>query len=564
MTIAKRHKLDDLAASSPNVELWEDWGDAFAQHAVELSRIRWPSPKYRGKYVEFARDILGINLWSINDVGIVDPESGGQVEICEACATHERVAVASGQKIGKTTVEAVIALCDYCSYNDVRVIMTAVTGYQVDEVFWRELTIRVARAGKCVNCLAADPHDKTIPRPCPHSAFIDGDLGQKARTGLRSGFRQVFGLTANEGEALLGISGENMRFIVDEASGVRDAIMRGLDGNRAGGASFLMFGNPTKNEGYFYDAFHEKSKFWRTFNISSEHNPNAVSGEKLIPGLAQRSYIEERKEEWGEKSPEYVIKIRGRFATHEAGCIFSMHTIGEAERRWHDMVAAGRLFIGVDPAGASGTGDESCFAPRRGKKLLELEATRGLDAKMHLVRILAIIGRHKVPGEMKPVVVIDREGKIGAELYGELNAYLEQHADAFELVAVRASDGAVRQPTIYDRMRDELAANCEGWVREGGALPEDVKLTKELHALRWQQRARDGRLKVTPKDAIKKQLGRSPDRYDALALACWEPLRLREDDDNPAARAAAATAAADEWDEELEVNPYADRFWERR
>lgn len=567
MTIAKRHKLADLSGESQFVTLAEDFVASGRQYLEELSRTQWPSPKYRGRYVEFAHDILGIELWSL-DPSINDPESGGQVEICEACAKYERVAVASGQKIGKTTVEAVIALCDYCSYDDMRVIMTATTGHQVDEVFWRELMIRRTRAGKCVACLKADPYDKTIPRPCPHSAFIDGDMGQKARTGLKSGFREIYGLTANEGEALLGISGANMRFIVDEASGVRDAIMRGLDGNRAGGASFLMFGNPTKNEGYFFDAFHEKSKFWRTFNISSEHNPNALSGEKLVPGLATRAYIDERKEEWGEKSPEFTIKIRGRFAVHEAGCVFSIHAIGEAEARWAETPAEGRLYVGVDPAGPTGSGDESCFVVRRGKKMIEMKTMRGLNDDQHLVQILLLIGKYKIPGEIKPVVVVDRGG-VGLTLCRLLDDHVDRD-DAFELVGLIAQAKAVRQPQIYDRVRDELAANLEVWMREGGAIVTDVKLEKELHALTWSNKT-GGQVKLIPKDAIRKQLGRSPDRYDALALSVWEPLELR-DENNPATRARAdaraeqARTGTEDLDELAELNPYAAgaRFWEGR
>src|SRR5262245_60230637 len=117
MTLAKRHKLDDLAGAAPELTLLDDFVSAAEQRLTTISRIRWPSPVYRGRYVEFARDILGIELWSSEAWGITGPGTGGQVEICKACAEHERVAVASGQKIGKTTVEAVIALCDYCSYD---------------------------------------------------------------------------------------------------------------------------------------------------------------------------------------------------------------------------------------------------------------------------------------------------------------------------------------------------------------------------------------------------------------------------------------------------------------
>lgn len=567
MTLAKRHKLDDLAGDAQLVTLSQDFVASGRQYLEELSRIKWPSPKYRGRYREFARDILGIELWSTRELGIDDLEAAGQVEIAELVAENERVAIAGGQKIGKTTLEAVIALCDFCSYEDMRVILTATTAHQVDSVFWRELSIRVVRSGKCVDCLRDDPHDKTIPRPCPHSARIDGELGGRARTGLRSGFREIFGLTANEGEALLGISGANMRFIVDEAPGVKDPIMRAIDGNRAGDASFLMFGNPTRNDGYFFEAFHEKSAFWVTRHCSSEHTPNVIAGEKLIPGLATRAYIEERKEEWGEKSSEYTIKIKGRFAVHEAGRIFSIHAIGEAETRWNETEGVGRLYLGVDPAGASGTGDESCFTPRRGLKAFEQEVVKGLNTDGHLVRILAILGRERVKGEPKPVVVIDREGKIGSELYGRLSEYVERNPEAFELVAVRASDGAVRNPQTYDRVRDELAANLEGWLRDGGAIPTDIKLEKELHCLKWRQRANDGKLKVTPKDEIRKELGRSPDRYDSLALSCWEPLALR-DEENPAARASAAdTSDDDEGDLDFAagLDPYAAAdFWRGR
>ena len=46
-----------------------------------------------------------------------------------------------------------------------------------------------------------------------------------------------------------------------------------------------------------------------------------------------------------------------------------------------------------------------------------------------------------------------------------------------------------------------------------------------------------GKLKVTPKDLIKKTIGRSPDRFDSLALSVWEPQSLSRSQLTPAARA---------------------------
>ena len=124
-------------------------------------------------------------------------------------------------------------------------------------------------------------------------------------------------------------------------------------------------------------------------------------------------------------------------------------------------------------------------------------------------------------------MVLDREGSVGAAVYGTFKAYLAKYPKAFELVAIRASDRALRQPEIYDRMRDALTANLEHWVRDGGAFFTDPMLKKELHVHVWKQQA-NGRLKVTPKLDVKKEIGRSPDRYDALALSVWEPLSLRQ------------------------------------
>ena len=75
---------------------------------------------------------------------------------------------------------------------------------------------------------------------------------------------------------------------------------------------------------------------------------------------------------------------------------------------------------------------------------------------------------------------------------------------------------------VYDRVRDELTACLSSWLQGGGALPAHGKLAAELHAMEWRQQP-NGKVKVSPKDEVKKILGRSPDHYDALCLAVWGP-----------------------------------------
>ena len=166
---------------------------------------------------------------------------------------------------------------------------------------------------------------------------------------------------------------------------------------------------------------------------------------------------------------------------------------------------------------------------------------------------MATLSRLKVPRET-PVVVFDSENQLGSELRTKLKEYLDRNKGAFEIVPVRASDRAARQPDVYHRMRDALTANLEAWFRDGGAIPEDAKLVAELHAMEWKQQA-NGLLKVTPKDVLKKLIGRSPDRYDALALTCWEPLSLRADVDD-STRARVAESGGEPYERPV-VDPYA-------
>lgn len=491
------------------------------------STITWPNDRYRNDPVAFFREVLGVEPWE------------KQVEICEAVRDHGRVAVASGHKVSKSHTDAGIALWFYCSFEDARVIMSSVTSRQVDQILWRELRMMFSRA--------VQP--------------IDGEMHELARSGLKSkDFREIVGFTAKEAEAVAGISGRNLLYILDEASGIPDLIFEAIEGNRAGGARILMTSNPTRTEGEFFDAFHEKKDFYKTLQVSSEDTPNVRAGRTVIAGLATREWVEEKKLEWGEDSPLYKVRVKGQFVLKEEGKVISLHLITASEDRWDDEPYEGRLQIGLDPAGPGGGGDESVFGTRRGRKIGRLLAFRGLNDEGHLVQLLSILKDEKKERDQIPVVVIDREGPIGSSLFGFLRNYADANPTAFELCAVRASDRAQRRPDIYDRMRDELWASLQLWLRDG-AIPEDAKLAKELHCPDWIQIV-NGKLKVTGKDEMKKVLKRSPDRADAVALATWEPLALqREVQPEKPADTRRRRVRPDPIEHEVKMDPYAADAW---
>lgn len=428
-----------------------------------------------------------------------------QREILEAIRDHHRVATSSGHKIGKSTTAVVAALWFFCCFEDARVMFTAVKAWQVDEVLWRELRRLVAGAK-----LRGTWREEW------------GDPHELARSGLKSkDHREIVGFTAKDAEAVAGISGAQVLYIADEASGIGDALFQAMAGNLAGGGRMMMFSNPTRTDGTFFDAFNSKSRFFRTFKVASTETPNAKTGEAVIPGLATRAWIDEQREEWGEDSPFFKVRVLGEFVLGEDGKIIPFAALADAEERWDDAVAEGRLHIGVDPAGAGVGGDESAFAIRRGKKVLQVVTFRGLTEAAHVAHLVGFLTVHRKSREEPALVKVDPDGEVGWKVYRAIKAYSEDHASELEVVGVRGGDKG-RQPQNYFRVRDELWANLAAWVRDGGALPSDVKLAKELHTPEWVPIGVAGCVKVTAKSDMRAVLGRSPDRADAVALAVWE------------------------------------------
>jgi hypothetical protein len=473
----------------------------------------WPSPRWRTDPVGFAHDVLGVKLWA------------KQIEMLEAIRDHKRVAISGGRKVGKDYTVGVAALWWYSGFEDARVIMTATRAKQVDDVLWRDIKKLLRGSGLCVECKMLTPEP---PRPCPHSAILDGELGQLARTGLKSrDFREITGYTAREAEAIAGVSGNRLLYLLDEASGIPDELHTAIRGNLASGESReVMISNPTRTMGKFFDAFHESKRFYKTIYVSSEEGPNVVAGKEIVPGLASRDWLQEFGDEYGKDSAFYKIHVQGQFALSEDGKILSVHAITEAKKAWDETVGEGPLRLACDPAGESGRGDESTFAARRGKKVITLYARRGLSVDGHLNEIMNLVHEYRQSGEV-PTVAVDCEGSVGAEIERRFRNHLrdvpETATHPFALAVIRSSQRAQRQPLVYDKIADELWGNLAAWFRDGGAIPEDAKLERELHAQEWHGQV-TGRQKITPKDDIRKLLHRSPDRADVLTLVCWEPI----------------------------------------
>ncbi len=504
--------------------------------------ITWPSPRYRDDPVGFARDILGIELWD------------RQIEILESIRDNRNTTVKSGHKCGKTTTIAVAALWFYCSFERARVVLTAVKASQIDQAVWKE-----------VRRLYRDAAKRGTP--------IGGEIHELARSGLRdpADDRQIWGITARDGEGLAGISGPNVLVLSDEASGIHDRFFEVLGSTIAGSGGVVRkcyISNPTRTSGEFFRSHTANKALFKCITVSSEETPNA-RGLAEIPGLAGPEWIAERKAEYGEDSPSYCIRVKGEFATNRDGKIISTELISMAESGWDLVEAEGQLQLGIDPAGDGVIGDETAISVRRGNKITTVIAWRGLTEEATVAHAMSILAQQRRPQDRtRPRVAVDAEGGIGSRVLGFLRAYLDMHPDAFELIVVRSGRKMWGSPE-YDLVRDALWGHTEKWLSAGGVIPTDAKLSEELNAPAFTH-DKNMRYVATPKKELRKTLGRSPDRADSVCLAVWGfQSDDNADDDVPADPGTSrASSAVDDDDDVLgnggALDPYGARdLWSK-
>lgn len=478
-----------------------------------LDTIEWPvGPGHRwyGDPVAFVREALG------------DEPLRHQIEFLRTVAKEEKTAIASGQKIGKTRTLIWLALWWYCTRLDARVIMAARNEYQTQRVLWRELK-KVIRKSK-------------LP--------IDGVLADQARTGLRSAdLREISGHTTKEAEAISGVSGAALLYLVDEASGLPRELGEAIEGNMAAGTcKFVMISNPTQTDGFYFDAFHEKKEFWARMQINSEDIAREI-GHRQIPGMVNLEKLARWREEYGADSPFYLVRVRGLFLTNEKGKVVSMQLLSDALATWHDTPDEGdTLDVGLDVAG--GGKDSTAYAFIRGCKMLVPVATfANLSEDQTIDHFFTLMRQHRKPGD-RVRLKMDAEGPIGGSLakrfFGVASSVSQNPDRCFEFYPVRGSLPA-RERKAYGTVRDELFANFAAWLQNGGALPADPKFEGEVHLGEWQSvaigPAMDRRMvfKAPPRDFFLERLKRSPDRLAAAQLAAWVPVHAHDAEDAHAA-----------------------------
>lgn len=449
--------------------------------------------KYGAHPVRWVEERLHQTVWS------------KQREILNAVRDHRRVAVRSGHGVGKSWTAALIACwwLDTHPPGEAFVVSTAPTFSQVRAILWRYIR-KHHRAGQLAG------------RVNQTEWLIDDELvgyGRKPADTDTDGFQ--------------GIHARYVLVVLDEACGIPEQLWTAADALATGpDCRIIAIGNPDNPASHFRRVC-TPGGVWHQMAISAFDSPN-LTGEdvpaEMAAALVGREWVEEKAKEWGEENPVYRSKVLGEFSEDGPNQVVRGSDIARCRMAWDTRPPADRFLpveLGVDVGGG---GDETVIRERRG-----FQAGREWRAHTDRPEQIAPLVLRAIRESGATAVKVDSIG-IGFGVIGELRNAGGRGEHQAHVIGVNVSESA-SEPDKFMNLRAELWWSLGRGLSESGdwdlATMDNADTTvAQLLEPRWGVDPK-GRIRVEPKDEIKKRLGRSPDNADALLLAFYAGARTR-------------------------------------
>ena len=202
--------------------------------------------------VEFCKDLLGLTLdtW--------------QEDASHALRDDHFVAIRSGSGVGKSVWLSAMGSWMLSTKPNSKIPCTAPSKHQLEDVLWGEYYKRI-QGSPFMQELVTWTQTKIAVKGYEPSWYA---VARTARV-------------SPDGSVAEGMQGfhaeENLLFIIDEASGVHDAVYPAMEGALTGERAYaILTGNPTRLSGYFYSVFNDL-KMRDLYRRSEEHTSELQS-----------------------------------------------------------------------------------------------------------------------------------------------------------------------------------------------------------------------------------------------------------------------------------------------
>lgn len=445
--------------------------------------------EYYGRRNAFARDILGMNLWS------------KQEEILDALdRNHDQLAVVAGNGVGKSFLAPVPALYTVFVLRDT-CLVTGPTGRSVRNILMRG-TIATAF----------------------HASGLEGSLTDFQLKTNNTG--RIVAFASKDVSRIQGFHSEFLLAIVDEAQGVEPEVFDGLYACLTGDSNqFLLFGNPLTKGTPFHDAC--ESAAWHTIKISVLDHPNITEKREVIKGAITLKKLQSWKVRLGEDSDEYRSRVLAQFPDADLDTqLFDKESLMRSAAR-HAASAQPRDPVwefGVDVS-RSGP-NASVLCARAGRYVKRFYRWSGQKTMATVGKICEIlrddfqIGPKGSVAQFGPGVLRETRYNITVDAGGVGGGVVDRLKEKKYAVTEFDFSKSANSDRFQNRRAEVYAELADQVERDLIDIPFNRELIEELLCMHWVIPRSEGRKQLVGKDQIKRKLRRSPDLADALAMTC--------------------------------------------
>ncbi len=445
-------------------------------------------PVYRADPTLYAREVLKFepDVW--------------QEEALKDLAGNPKVAIKSGQGVGKTGLEAAALLWFLTCFPYPRVVATAPTRQQLHDVLWPEVSKWMDRS----------PLLSKILKWTKTYIYMVGNE------------KRWFAVarTATKPENMQGFHEDNMLFIVDEASGVADPIMEAALGTLSGeNNKLLMCGNPTQTSGVFFDAFHADRALYKCHTVSSIDSPRT-----------NKQNIESLIRKYGRNSNVVLVRVFGEFPKQEDDVFIPLSLVEKSVMTEHCQNGTPTLVhIACDVARFGD--NKTVIGYKVDEKATFHKRRRGQDT-MKTADDIVILGEGLVRRyrRTEPIPIKIDDSGVGGGVTDRLRQIKRSDPDRFwwmEIYPVQFGK-RIKHKYYYDSttyMMAVVKSLLQPFDENGRPkpveliLPNDNELRAQLSCRKYGL-TEQSKIKVESKEDMKKRGLPSPDEADCVLLLC--------------------------------------------
>lgn len=310
------------------------------------------------------------------------------------------------------------------------------------------------------------------------------------------------------GRALSGLHSQFPFILLDETGDMPVAVGRAaaqiFTGNPRD-AAIIQAGNPTSSSGLLYESC-TKSEAWDIITITADPDD---------PKRTPRVSVEHAREmirTFGRDNPWVMATILGLFPPTGFNALLGSDDIDAAVAREYKKpdIENAPVVLGGDVARQGD--DSSAIARRQGRVAFPIRTLRIPDTMLLADQFIRDQKEHDADA-----FFVDETGGYGAGVIDAMRSVGQ--------AVIGVQFGGKASDYRYFNKRSEMYFEMAAWVKAGGKLPEDRELKEELCATTYVYQG--DKFRIVEKELIKKQLGRSPDKADALALTFAMPVARR-------------------------------------